>query len=469
MVTVRFRVKRRNTMNRRALIALLASALTERLTSRLAFAGTHSLNSHPKTRILVIGAGMAGLAAARMLHDHGFHVQVLEARDRLGGRIWTSTKWSDIPLDLGASWIHGIDGNPLTELANIANAERLEISYDSSSTYDSDGDELSPEKESRLEGLRQQFYRALRKAQDSDEDQSIRDFVKSWSRKIAADEESKRLLNFILSSEIEQEYSGSAERLSTHWYDSSEEFDGEDALFAKGFSVLVDFLAKDLTIRKGEIVRRVDWRGDKVIVTTKEDEYIADKVIVTLPLGVLKANQVEFLPNLPKPTSDAIKKLEMGTLNKCYLRFSEVFWPEDVDWLGYIPTVHGTWTEWVSFARVAGHPTLLGFNAGNRAREIEAWSDQQIVDDAMQTLRIMFGKKIPEPIDYQITRWHSDPFSFGSYSFNSVGSRPNLRRRLATPLSGKLFFAGEATDENYFGTVHGAYLSGLRAAKEVMD
>lgn len=456
-------------MNRRSLLNWLTKILVERMISRAH--GAEARGERPSTTgtILVIGAGMAGLAAARMLHDRGFHVQVLEARDRLGGRIWTSTKWPDMPLDLGASWIHGTAGNPLTELANDAKAERLEISHDSSLTYDSDGDELSREKENRLDHLRKQFYRALRKAQENDKDQSIREFVNSWSRKIEADEESKRLLNFILSSEIEQEYSGSAERLSTHWYDSSEDFEGEDALIAKGFAVLVEFLAKDLTIRKGEMVNRIDWRGDKVVVTTNQDEYVVDKAIVTLPLGVLKAGKIEFVPSLPKPTTDAIAKLEMGVLNKCYLRFSEVFWPEDMDWLEYIPTRHGEWTEWVSFARVAGYPTLLGFNAGNRAREIEAWSDQQIVDDAMQTLRIMFGKEIPEPVGFQVTRWHSDPFSFGSYSFNSLGSLPNLRRRLATPLSGKLFFAGEATDENYFGTVHGAYLSGVRAAKEVMD
>lgn len=456
-------------MNRRALLTLLVTALTERITSKSTAAEALAVNPHTNTRVLVIGAGMAGLAAARMLHDQGFHVQVLEARDRLGGRIWTSTKWPDMPLDLGASWIHGIDGNPLTELADDAKAERLETRYDSSLTYDSDGDELSREKENRLDRLRKQFYKALRKAQDNDEDQSIREFVNAWSREIVADEESKRLLNFILSSEIEQEYSGSAERLSTHWFDSAQAFDGEDALFAKGFAVLVDFLAKDLTIRKDSIVSRIDWHSDKVVVTANEKEYVADKVIVTLPLGVLKANKIEFEPRLPKPMTDAIAKLEMGTLNKCYLRFSEAFWPDDIDWLEYIPTKHGEWTEWVSFARVASQPILLGFHAGNRAREIETWSDQQIVDDAMRTLRIMFGKEIPQPIDYQITRWHSDPFSFGSYSFNSVGSRPNLRRRLATPISGKVFFAGEATDEDYFGTVHGAYMSGLRAAKEVID
>lgn len=424
---------------------------------------------HSKTRVLVIGAGMAGLATARSLHDRGFDVQVLEARDRLGGRIWTSTKWPDMPLDLGASWIHGTDGNPLTELADMADAERLVTSYESSLTYGTDGKELSRDKENQLDRLRKRFYRALRTAQDSDKDESIRHFVNAWLTKTNADDESRKLLSFILSSEIELEYSGSVERLSTHWYDSAKEFEGEDALFAKGFAVLVDFLAKDLAIRKNQIVSRIDWRGDKVVVTSNQDEHVADKVVVTLPLGVLKAGKIEFTPRLPKPTADAIASLEMGVLNKCYLRFSKVFWPKDIDWLEYIPINHGVWTEWVSFARVAGQPILLGLNAGARARDIEAWSDKQIVDDAMHTLRIMFGKDIPEPIDFQITRWHSDQFAYGSYSFNSVGSHPKMRSQLATPISRKLFFAGEATSENYFGTVHGAYMSGLRAAKEIMD
>jgi monoamine oxidase len=98
----------------------------------------------------------------------------------------------------------------------------------------------------------------------------------------------------------------------------------------------------------------------------------------------------------------------MGTLNKCYLRFESGFWPEDVDWLQYIPREHGVWTEWVSFAHVANKPILLGFNAGDHGRQIESWINQQIVDSAMKTLRTIFGPNTPDPIDYQITRWSTD-------------------------------------------------------------
>ena len=150
------------------------------------------------------------------------------------------------------------------------------------------------------------------------------------------------------------------------------------------------------------------------------------------------------------------------------MRFKEVFWPKNVDWLEFIPQRPGEWTEWVSFARVAKKPILLGFNAGDRGRQIEAWSDQQIVDSAMETLRGVYGDQIPDPIDFQITRWASDPFAHGSYSFNPVGSHPNLRLQLAKPHRGKLYFAGEATEQNYFGTAHGAYLSGIRASEEML-
>ncbi|WP_309710318.1 FAD-dependent oxidoreductase, partial [Armatimonas sp.] len=112
-------------------------------------------------------------------------------------------------------------------------------------------------------------------------------------------------------------------------------------------------------------------------------------------------------------------------------------------------------------------PVLLGFNAATQGKAMESWTDSQIVASAMATLQTIYGKGIPEPADYQITRWASDPFAYGSYSFQVVGSRPGLRKELARPLSNKLFFAGEATEQDHFSTAHGAYLSGLRAAKEM--
>ena len=166
---------------------------------------------------------------------------------------------------------------------------------------------------------------------------------------------------------------------------------------------------------------------------------------------------------------NAINKLGMGVLNKCYLRFNQAFWPDDIDWLEYVSAKHGEWTEWVSFQRALKKPILLGFNAADRGREIETWSDQQIVASAMATLKTIFGAGIPQPIDWQITRWASDSFAKGSYSYNALGSTPKMREALASTLNGRLFFAGEATNKDYFGTAHGAFLSGLRVAKDVLS
>ena len=158
----------------------------------------------------------------------------------------------------------------------------------------------------------------------------------------------------------------------------------------------------------------------------------------------------------------------MGVLNKCYLKFSQAFWPSKFDWLEYIPAKRGEWVEWVSFMRVARLPVLLGFNAADHGRKIEGWTNEQIVASAMRTLRTLFGRNVCEPLDYQITRWGSDPFARGAYSFTALGSTPRMRDHLAQSLNGKVFFAGEATERKHFGTVNGAYQSGLRAAQEIM-
>lgn len=455
-------------MKRRSTIALLAAVLANGLRGRPRHAQGAEAEAMTTRQVIVIGAGLSGLAAARELRVEGQDVLVLEARDRIGGRLWTSNKWSDMPLDLGASWIHGVTGNPLTELAEEAEAELLETSYERSILYDSSGSEISDRRQAELERLRRSVHKAWSSAQKADEDASVRQVTAAFERQLQASDETRQLLNFIISSELEQEYAGSATQLSAHWYDSARSFDGEDKLFEEGYQVIVDHLADGLTVRTGEIVKRIDWSDDSVRVTTGTAEYSAKKVLVTLPLGVLKAGSVQFVPPLPESTTTAISKLGMGVLNKCYLRFPEVFWPDDVDWLEYIPEKHGEWTEWVSFARAAGQPILLGFNAGDHGRAIEAMTDKDIVASAMKTLRVIFGEGIPDPEDFQITRWASDPFALGSYSFNSVGSHPRMRGQLAQPLKGRLYFAGEATDRDYFGTAHGAYLSGLRAAEEIL-
>ncbi|NJN93924.1 MAG: FAD-dependent oxidoreductase [Anaerolineales bacterium] len=170
---------------------------------------------------------------------------------------------------------------------------------------------------------------------------------------------------------------------------------------------------------------------------------------------------------MPASKTAAIRRLGMGLLNKTYLRFPEAFWDDEHDLLGYIGERKGEWAEWLNIYKYTGQPILLGFNAGRYGRQIEKLSDEQIVGAAMNTLRAIYGNDVPDPTASLITRWASDPLAGGSYSYLPPGATEADREALAEPVAERLFFAGEATASDYPATVHGALLSGRRAAAEI--
>lgn len=457
-------------MLRRSFIKLLALlALSRHAAANSSTAGNSSTTRARQTKkILVIGAGLAGLACAKQLQQAGHQVLVLEGRDRIGGRIWTSTHWPDVPLDLGASWIHGQEDNPLTALAHELELELLATSTANSQIYQADGSVLTEAGQQQLDQLEQRFSALLAAAQDLPADQSISVALQSLYQQLD-DPTAVQMLDFLLNARIEQEYAGALSETSAHWFDAAQEFGDTDVLFAQGFAALVQYLAAGLTVQLNQVVTAVQRSADQVRVNTTRQSFLADQVVITLPLGVLQQQRIEFDPPLPVAKQQAIAALGMGTLNKCYLRFPTAFWPAQLDWLEYIPTQHGQWAQWVSFQRVSGLPILLGFNAAEYGRQLETLSDEQIVAAAMQRLRQMFGDAIPAPLDYIITRWASDPFAFGSYSFNKIGATPQHRAALVSPVANQLYFAGEACSVDYFGTAHGAYLSGLAAAEAILQ
>jgi polyamine oxidase len=143
-------------------------------------------------------------------------------------------------------------------------------------------------------------------------------------------------------------------------------------------------------VHLGVVVEGVEVADDGVTIATSGTTYEADTCVVTVPLGVLKAGTIEFVPPLDDERAGAIDRLGMGLLDKVYLRFDEAFWDRDADLLGYIGPKRGYFSEWLNIAKYTGEPILLGFNASTAAEELEAMSDDEVVAEAMAALRAMY-------------------------------------------------------------------------------
>lgn len=420
-------------------------------------------------RVIVIGAGMAGLAAARTLVAAGYAVQVLEGRDRIGGRTWTSEYWRDAPLDMGASWIEGTEKNPLTALADKFGAKRVATDEDNMILYGPNGQVISDDRVEILEAWCEKIIKRARKAaNNSDNDISLQAAIAATLDLKSLSTAERQQLDYYLNNTLEQDYAGDTSELSAQYYDDQDEFDGDYVMLTDGYKTIVNGLAKGLNIQLKQVVKQISYGRGGVTVSTSQGTFTADKVVVTLPLGVLKKNVVQFNPPLPEEKKTAISLLGMGALNKLYLRFPKVFWKTDYDWIGYIDEQKGRWSGWVNCHKLTKQPILLGFNSAAFAKETEKWSDKDIINSGMNVLRKIYGNSIPAPMDAQITRWSSDPFAFGSYSFIAVGASHKTHEQLAKPVGDTLFFAGEATNAQYPACVPGAYLSGVRAAREII-
>ncbi len=416
-------------------------------------------------RILVVGAGVAGLAAARELARRGFEVTVLEARERIGGRIWTDRSLG-AAVDLGASWVQGTRGNPIAALARELGAETRVTDYEDLYLYDRDGrpvpDRLVAEYAEEFEALMAEVAAAA----GSGEDMAIARGLERALGGERLDPEERRLLAWFMAS-LEVEAGADLEELSLRFAGDDEEFGGDDALFPRGYDQIVHGLARGLDVRTGAAVRRVELGRTGVRVVTSGETLAADGALLTLPLGVLQSGRVEFSPPLPGWKREALRQLAMGVLDKVALGFPEPFWPTDRHFLGHVAERQGHFPVFLDLHRHLARPILVAFLGGSPARALEDRSDGQVVDQAMAVLRRLYGPRVPEPTGFVRTRWGRDPWAGGSYSHVPVGGTSAAYEVLARPLDDRLFFAGEATSREYRGTVHGAFLSGLREAERI--
>ncbi|GBF94512.1 hypothetical protein Rsub_07046 [Raphidocelis subcapitata] len=432
---------------------------------------------------IVIGAGVAGLKAALDLATGGNSVTVLEARPRTGGRIHTlnDPRWGAV--ELGAQWIHG-QPNVLTDLCKERGWKRLPsdlvggVGYEA--TSQTTAKEITDAQWTAWEKLFSDLEERIEVLQEESSDgKNLAWGVKKFIREEDLTDSQIKGVDFMVNQEWVQEYAASTKRLSLNWFDNDAEDLGGDSIIERGYSAVPDDLlsqarAKGVKVLLNQTVAEVDYsEGDSVVVTTTDGQaYTASFAVVTLPLGVLQAKKrdggVAFSPRLPSTKRRAIKNLKMGVLNKVILGF-----PDSAKWTQYnwvdripLPTDAGRWREFFSLRNITGKPLIVAFNAGDAALYGDDPSDETLVADAVSALRAMFGAdNIPDPDYSLVTRWHQDPYTFGSYSVVAAGAKGTERKDLAAPVGKLLYFAGEAADVDYPSTVQGAWLSGAAAAK----
>jgi monoamine oxidase len=398
---------------------------------------------------VVIGAGGAGLAAAHALRAAGRSVVVIEARDRVGGRVHTETRLS-APFDAGAQYIHWAERNPWTKIASDLGVATEEERGGALVVY-ANGRPLPDADRSRRWRAFAQIDAAI--AAHINPDCSIAEAA-ATSPDLANSAAGLTLLTL----------GEEADRVSCADYDQL--WSGDDLVMREGYGGLLTRYASGLPIRFGQPVRGIDWSGAGLVIDTAAGSLRARAAIVTVPIGVLHAEGIRFTPALPAETRDAIAGLEMGAYTKVALALD----PARLRGLTYSDTIDidpagGTTSfEFMPF----GRPLAIAYFGGDYARHLCESGERASVAHLTDRLVALFGSGVRDAISGgALTGWWTDPFARGSYSIakpGHLGARDALRR----PVANRLWFAGEASAGGGAMTVGGAHLEGARAAGEVI-
>lgn len=421
--------------------------------------------------VIVIGAGAAGLAAARDLHAAGYTVTVVEARERIGGRVWTDYDYAPYPVELGAGTIHGSK----TVTFKLARRFYLQTRKDAAGHgrwflfangrlhTDLEADRLPPfHLYTDLPDI------AERWCDTGHHDASVRRILEGWTgpRSMQMSKDIWQATNSLIASE----WGGSLDELGAEGIaESTYEGDGAgDFKLDDGYAALLHKLNNGYQIITGAVVNRVLWQRDiGVTVVTQDGRSITGQyAVVTLPLGVLKAGDVEFSPALPQSKRNAMQRLGSGDLGRIVLRFNERFWPKGMAGFG---TTHQTQVWWrAAWQQDKDVAVWTALFAGDAERNYRTLAERDVVHDALLHWIDIFGPRAAKHFDGgRYISWSSDPFAKMGYSYVPVGAA-GLRDLLAQPVGNVLHFAGEATNAIRPATVHGAVESGQRAAARIV-
>ncbi len=434
--------------------------------------------------VIIIGAGVSGMAAASQLGRAGFSVRILEARDRIGGRVLTlRDEICDAPVELGAEFIHGCPPEILDPLKH-AKVKITEIDGDS---WCSDRDHLSKCKfESQVDSI-------LDKMDDTAPDQSFEQYLDRCCKHATPDAK-RRATSYVSGFNA-----ADPALVGVHWLvqgmRAEEEIQGDRAFRApQGYSDLLGLFEAQLrqfnvTLATQTVVKKLKWQSGNVQVTVRDQNSFSQLesgcVLITVPLALLKGppgseSSIHFVPSLPSHFTSALDKLEMGKVIRVVLRFRERFWESlrpnanrstlaNMSFLFSQDEWFPTW--WTNMPRK--DPMIVGWAPFRAAERLSGQDESFVIDHALQSLgrllKISSGELTALLGKAYLHDWQADPFSRGAYSYGKVGAVEAIPF-LAAPIENTMFFAGEATDtKGLNGTVHGAIASGYRAAKQILQ
>ena len=415
------------------------------------------IKSSPKTKsdfsgkVIIVGAGSAGLYAGFLLKSKGIDYEILEASDSIGGRLQKLDGFADFPLDLGAQWLHG----KKSILGDLIKRSKTKITKDKSDTvywYKNKIVNSLPlnfaDYVNDLDILPDISYQKIGKRNDFSED------YKYIIEALAGD------------------YGADASELSVKWTAKEEEdwsSGNSDFKFKETFFDLINIHFAEKVIDKVKfdtVVNKIDYQKEKIILKdNKNTEYLADKVIITVPITILQAGDIEFTPTFQKSKIRAFNKIGMGPGMKVFLKFKKEFYHENI--IG--GTVCAAYAN-EKIGKVGKDNVLMAFIMGEQAEHLSSLKNDEAVTLALvRELDEMYdGKASRYLIDSHVQDWTRSPFIKGAYSFSKVGIG-NSRKTAAAPINDKIYFAGEAMNlSGHHQTVHGALESGARAVSHIL-
>ncbi|MQM15185.1 hypothetical protein Taro_048126 [Colocasia esculenta] len=445
--------------------------------------------SEARPAVIIVGAGMSGISAAKTLSEAGVrNILILEATDRIGGRMH-KTQFAGLSVEMGANWVEGVNGQEVNPIWTMANKLKLR-------NFFSDYGNLSSNIYQQTDGLYKPSIAQAALDRAENDSEAGAEFSKTLSPSAVDD------ISVLSFQRLQQHVPSTPLDMIVDYYSYDYEFAepprvtslqntqplptfanfGDDVYFVadpRGYeSVVYDLARKFLaTDRKGtivdprlklnKVVTEIGYSKGGVVVKTEDGStYASDYVMVSASVGVLQTELIKFQPDMPAWKILAIYQFDMAVYTKIFLKFPTTFWPtgKGTEFFLYASDKRGYYPVWQQFeAQYPGANVLLVTVTDEESRRIEQQSDNVTKAEAMEVLRDMFGKNIPEATDILVPKWWSNKFFKGSFSNWPIGVNKYEYDQIRAPV-GRVYFTGEHTSQYYNGYVHGAYLSGIDSA-----